>query len=113
MILYELLVGQPAFPIDLTQHGIAIRVINNELPVIPEFLLEPTQTLIMDCWAEEPDDRPSFDEIVDRLASMNFEVIQNVNSAKLKAFVNQIEEWEGHDQSIPQHYRITLMECPQ
>jgi serine/threonine protein kinase len=102
LILYELLVGQSAFPEDLTQHGIAIRIINNERPVIPKSLSEHTQELMMECWAEEPDDRPSFDEIVARLAEMKFKVMPNVNSAKLRAFVNQIEEWEAHDPSIPQ-----------
>jgi serine/threonine protein kinase len=68
LILYELLTGQSALPDDLTQHGISVRVvINDKRPEIPEFVLPDAQKLITDCWAIEPDDRPSFEEIVDRV----------------------------------------------
>jgi serine/threonine protein kinase len=95
IILYELLTDQPAFEEDLTQHGIAVRVaLNDERPEIPESILPSTGDLITDCWAKEPDDRSSFEEIVDRLAEMQFKVIPNVNSSKLLAFANTIKEFE-------------------
>jgi hypothetical protein len=55
-----------------------------------------------DCWTEDPDDRPSFEEIVDRLADLKFKVTPNAQSFKLRAFVNQIEKGEAHDPWIPQ-----------
>jgi serine/threonine protein kinase len=103
LIVYELLTGQPVFPKDLTKIQIAFMVaVKHELPDIPKFLLPSARELIMDCWAEEPGDRPPFDEIVDRLKEMKFKVMRNVNSAKLWAFVEEIEGWEAVNPIIPQ-----------
>jgi hypothetical protein len=43
---------------------------------------------------EAPNDRPSFDEIVNRLKEMKLKVMPNVNSLKLKTFAKEIEELE-------------------
>jgi serine/threonine protein kinase len=94
LILYELLTGQSAFEEDLTEHGIAVRVMNDERPALPESVLPSAAELITDCWVKDPDSRPSFDEIVDRLAEMKFKLIGKVNSSKLIAFVKSIDEFE-------------------
>jgi serine/threonine protein kinase len=95
MILYEILVGQPAFPKELNVHQMAYKlVITDERPVIPKSVPPSTQKLITDCWANEPGDRPSFAEIVERLEELKFKVMPNVNSQKLRAFVKKVEEFE-------------------
>jgi serine/threonine protein kinase len=95
LILYELLTGKAAFAETLTQLQIAWNVaIANNRPDIPEFVLPFARELIIDCWAIEPGDRPSFEEIVDRLVEMKFKVMPNVNPRKLFTFVNKIEVWE-------------------
>jgi serine/threonine protein kinase len=100
LILYELLTGQTAFPIQHTQHKIAFKIINEELPDIPESVLPPAAKLITDCWATEPDDRPSFEEIVARLKEIKLKVTSKVNSAKVFKFVNEIEECEKRIEPI-------------
>jgi hypothetical protein len=72
------------------------------LPNIPKFVLPSARELITECWAEEPGDRPSFDDIVDRLKEMKFKVMRKVNSSKITAFVKEIEEWESHNLVVPQ-----------
>jgi hypothetical protein len=57
-------------------------------------VLPRARKLIEDCWEEDPDERPRFDEIVDRLKEMEFKLTANVNSAKVLKFVEGIEEWE-------------------
>jgi serine/threonine protein kinase len=103
LILYELLTGQQAFSKELTPNEIMFKVaLKHARPDIPEFVLPFARELITDCWAEEPGDRPPFDEIVDCLKKMKFKVMPNVNSSKLSAFVKEIEELESHNSTIPQ-----------
>jgi serine/threonine protein kinase len=94
MILCELLTGEPAFPIDLTHHQVVFKVVNDERPEIPEWVLPSIRKLITDCWAKDPRERPSFKEIVSQLEELKFKVTYDVNSLKLKKFVNEIEELE-------------------
>jgi hypothetical protein len=72
-----------------------------ERPKIPKSVLQSAHDLITDCWAQEPGDRPSFEEIVDRLKKMKFKVISGVNPAKLSNFVKNIEEFEAHNKKSP------------
>jgi hypothetical protein len=89
--------GQPAFSEKLTGIEIGFKVaIRDQRPTIPKFVLPSVQELISDCWAKKPGDRPSFEEIVDRLMKMKFKLMPNVNSSKLSKFVKRIEDLEGH-----------------
>jgi serine/threonine protein kinase len=102
LILYELLVGQPAFGKELEKEWIVGRVcLKNVRPEIPKFVLPSARELITDCWGIDPGYRPSFEEIVDRLVEMKFKLIPKVNSAKLAEFVKKIEEWESTKDVIP------------
>jgi hypothetical protein len=71
--------------------------VKDEHPKIPESVLPSAVELITDCWAKDPDSRPSFEEIVDWLAEMKFKVIGNVNSLKFFDFVKTIDEFEGRN----------------
>jgi hypothetical protein len=63
-------------------------------PEIPDSVRPPVRALIADCWAEDPDDRPTFAQIAERLADMKFKMTAGVDSAKVANFVRRIEEWE-------------------
>jgi hypothetical protein len=76
--------------------------VKHALPDIPKFVLPSARELITECWAKEPGDRPSFDEIVDWLKEIKFKVMPNVNSSKLSAFVKQIEGWEARNEGFSQ-----------
>jgi serine/threonine protein kinase len=96
LILFELVIGQPAISKDL--QGLAIMrllVVEEFRPDIPESVLSEVQELITDCWENDPDDRPSFEEVFDRLEAMDFKVIAGVNSAKLRRFVEDIDTREA------------------
>jgi hypothetical protein len=98
LIVYELLVGQSAFPETWTIHHVLRNLImDKRRPNIPEFILPESRKLITDCWADEPGERLSFDEIMERLVKMKFKLIPNVNSWKLSEFVRNIEAKENVD----------------
>jgi serine/threonine protein kinase len=103
LVLYRLLAGRPAFDESLRLRQIAFKVlVEDARPEIPGSVPPPARKLIADCWEADPDDRPSFEEIVDRLAAMQFRVSANVNSAKVRAFVKSIEAWEEEHASEEQ-----------
>jgi serine/threonine protein kinase len=109
LIVYELLTGQSAFPDTLTEWQIAyILTSTDERPEIPEFVLPHTRDLITDCWATEPEDRPSFEEIMNRLAEVKFKLIENVRSSKLFEFVRKIEELEAVNAACQQEPIVQL-----
>jgi serine/threonine protein kinase len=95
LFLFEILTGRSAFRESLSLLQIAFMIaVENGRPVIPESVLPGVRELMEDCWAVEPDDRPTFEQIVDRLKEMNFKVMADVNSLKLASFMKIIELWE-------------------
>jgi hypothetical protein len=110
VILFELVTGQPAFQKSLTRYQITHKVvIDKERPEIPDFIVPAVQKLITDCWATKPDDRPSFEEIVDRLEEMKFKVFENVNSAKLSRFLKKMKQWEKDNTAIAESWPFILI----
>jgi hypothetical protein len=97
LILYELVVGEPAFPKTLSQYGIAKRLImENKRSIMPAFVLPAVQELIHKCWMRDYWRRPTFNELLDQLEAMNFKLPADVKSSKLSEFVKQIKDGELH-----------------
>jgi serine/threonine protein kinase len=100
MILYRLIVGCPPFPAHLNRIALAKRIVIDEArPEIPESVLPMVRELIIDCWANDPDDRPSFHEILLRLEEMHFRLADGVKSSKVASFVRTITHWEEASQN--------------
>jgi serine/threonine protein kinase len=96
MILYEMAAGAPAFSNGSNPMMVAKElVIDENRPPIPEGIWRCMKGLITDCWADDPDDRPSFAEIVEWLQEMDFKVVPGVNSAKLSRFLEAITALEA------------------
>jgi hypothetical protein len=96
LIRFAILSARPAFPESLHQHQIAFQVsVKGKRPEIPNSVFPGVRSLIEDCWDAVPDDRPTFEGIVYRLAGMDFKVTADVNSAKVWRFVKRIEDWEA------------------
>jgi serine/threonine protein kinase len=95
LILFEIVVGRPAFPDAVSEWQIAFKVaIRGARPEIPDSVLPPAQELITACWEDGPDNRPAFEEIVDWLEEMRWKVTADVESVKVAKFVMRIEKWE-------------------
>jgi hypothetical protein len=69
-------------------------VMGEERPEIPEFVLPKVRDLIRDCWKDDPDDRPRFAGILERLQEMRWKLTAGVKSAKVAAFVERMLKWE-------------------
>jgi serine/threonine protein kinase len=96
LILYELIVEQPWLALDrLNLDAAIVIVVNDYRPPIPDFVPLNVKALIEDCWATNPAERPTFRAIVARLEQMQFALTAGVNSAKVVAFVKEIEDWES------------------
>jgi serine/threonine protein kinase len=95
LILYELIVGRAVFPRSMSGPEIMREVLSSDWePDIPESLFPETKQLISDCLQIEVDERPSFDNIIDRLEGMKFKLTARVNSSKVAAFVKEIKSLE-------------------
>lgn len=68
IILWEILTRMEPYD-DKEPMQIVVEVVNEGLrPAIPAHMFtSPLVPLMMDCWQTEPDDRPTFDRVVDRL----------------------------------------------
>lgn len=71
MMAYELLTGIEPFHDVKNPAGIPQKVLKGTRPNIPSFIQKPFKELITSCWAQDPDDRPNFDEIVEGLTQLN------------------------------------------
>jgi serine/threonine protein kinase len=94
MILYEIIVGEPARPRDRLFWNSVKRSTNGELPEIPEWVTPTARELIRDCW-KDPDDRPSFAEIVDHLQGMNFQLMGRVQKVKTREVCEESGRAQG------------------
>jgi hypothetical protein len=89
-------VGKPPFSKSLKQQAVAkLLVLDDARPDIPDFVLPEVGKPIRDYWATDPDDRPSFHQILRRLERMNFKLRANVNSSKLSEFLKKGKDWEA------------------
>jgi hypothetical protein len=64
-------------------------------PDIPDDINSAAAALIRDCLAVDYRVRPSFINILRRLKKMQFKLMRGVNSAKIAAFVNTIDDRES------------------
>jgi serine/threonine protein kinase len=97
IILYELVVGRRVFPEEFgTWRILKLLVLDNFRPEIPAFVAPAVNDLITECWAQDPSDRPTFDNIFERLEEMQFKVRPDVDSSKLSAFVKRMVKLEAN-----------------
>jgi serine/threonine protein kinase len=91
LVLYEILVGESAFP-----KGNAMRIVKLHSegwrPAIPAWIHPIVRTLIEQCWSKKPHERPSFDEIYAVLSSHSFPFYADVPNDVVKKYIAGIGE---------------------
>jgi serine/threonine protein kinase len=95
LVLYEILVGKPVFPGSESHLNVIERIRRGTLPVPPDGYGDVMQTLIGRCWKRNPQDRPSFGEILEMFAVADFQILPKADPVKIRGFVTKVVAWES------------------
>jgi serine/threonine protein kinase len=86
VVLYEILGGtlddSPKF---------VLEVMKGARAAFPDWINDNMKSLISRCWAEDPDDRPSFTEIMSELKRIEFKILPDVDCVSVKEFLSDVE----------------------
>jgi serine/threonine protein kinase len=93
-ILYEILTGKNVFPAELTPNQIGMLIIRHQLPEIPDEIRDEMKRLITHCWQLNPDERPTFNDILQQLDSINFMILPDVEPRQVREYVQGVISWE-------------------
>ena len=86
MLCYQLLSGIQPFRNAVNQFQLYRILSNGERPSIPDDFNANLKELIEFCWSQNPDERPSFESIIEKLGSQEF--IEGIGNIELDRFVS-------------------------
>jgi serine/threonine protein kinase len=92
LIVYELVVGHSVFSPDDPPLVLMRKVTGGVRGEIPEAVSVMLKELIKRCWSGDPENRPSFDEILFTLDKAQFGVALGVDPAKVRAYATAISQ---------------------
>lgn len=92
ILIYQVLTGEVPFEEFDNPNQIPLKVSSGYRPKIPNFVPNSIRDLIKQCWAQNPEERPTFDYIVRRLMSKDF-IFPNIN----------IDAWKSYQDQVMQH----------
>lgn len=107
LIVYEVLTTTAPF-LGGSYFQIAQNIIENKYrPPIPSFVPDCYRQLIEDCWQAESKQRPTFDEIVDRLRNNHDFITENVDEDE---YLDYIDLLDNPDKTEAKTYPSTQIE---
>jgi serine/threonine protein kinase len=95
-ILFEILTGQAVFPVTRYPLPVLRRLLNHEMPIIPDIYGSQMQELIQRCWSLRPESRPAFSSILSQFEWAGFDILPDANAVQVQQYVAGIREWERH-----------------
>jgi serine/threonine protein kinase len=93
-LLFHIFAGKPAFPKTLSLYAVIQMLRGGEMPEIPK-CGEFFENLIRRCWSFDPKLRPSFDEILNELVTLDFKVLPQVDPRWPREYVRAVQAWEA------------------
>jgi serine/threonine protein kinase len=94
LILYELLVGSPVFSASETPFDVIRRLQRRERPEVPASCGSIMQDLIVRCWKQNPEERPTFHQILWEFQCHGFNILPNADGNEIGDFCHAILDWE-------------------
>jgi serine/threonine protein kinase len=93
MLLYDMVTGKTAFPRDLGPMRFVGMQVKGYRPLIPDSVSLDVGKLIEGCWNEEPEKRPTFDEVYERMRNIRFKFFDDmeVDAGAIEDFIREIE----------------------
>jgi serine/threonine protein kinase len=96
-ILFEILTGNPVFPVLQPPLEIINAVRTGQMKGIPGNCGAFMQDLIPRCWSTKPEDRPSFGTILQDVEGAGYDIVPGACKKKVEAYVLGVQDWEwGH-----------------
>jgi serum/glucocorticoid-regulated kinase 2 len=99
LILYEVLVGRPVYGGTLAWQQIMRKVLDSVRAEFPAWMSDGVKELIGRCWAEKPEDRPQFTEILSVLQLMRFQILPDVDSRSVEKFLSDTRKEAEQEQA--------------
>jgi hypothetical protein len=100
LVLYEILVGD---------HGNSRKnpraLADGVRGALPGEMLPEMKSMISRCWAQDPDDRPSFPAVLMELKQIEFKILPGVDSAAVGSFLEGISRKQMRRKTLPKFTR--------
>jgi serine/threonine protein kinase len=93
-IVFEILTGEPVFPDTLRPFDVVRQHRSGQMPAIPELCGGFMQSLISECWSQDPGRRPSFQQIIERFQEAHFGIVPEASPARVRDYVAGVTSWE-------------------
>jgi serine/threonine protein kinase len=90
LILYELEVGEPAFPPAIRRNVLIRKVVMGQRPPLPADIGATIRKIIGRAWSISPTRRPLFDEIFPALESIEFKLSPGVDCVRVHEFMSLV-----------------------
>jgi serine/threonine protein kinase len=97
LIIYEIPIGRPAFPFNLSSNHIMRRVFTRVRTGFPSKMNNEVKSLISRSWAKKPNDRPTFSEILGDLRRIQFRILPGVDTEAVEEFLSEVDHWKNRE----------------
>jgi serine/threonine protein kinase len=95
LVLYEMLVGEMGNSTN-NPHQIA----EGARAPLPDGMKKEVKELISKCWAQSPDDRPSFAQVLEELERMDFQVVPDIDGGSVREFLADLRRRERNKMHV-------------
>jgi serine/threonine protein kinase len=91
LILYEILVGRSVFSRGKSVDEVRKLIREGNRAEIPQTVPRNVRKLIKRCWSQNPEQRPTFEEVFGHLNDMDFQIVSGVKPEKIIQFIAEID----------------------